>query len=768
MRRYSITLFLCALAALTAGAQRLTTITASKLLNVDGSGVTGQLCLSAVGVSGSPQGFMFGSGGQGTTQAKCFSVTAGVLQSGVTVPDTSVSTPANLCLAATLTDRLAPASRNPVRTWSCLQPSGSSWSLDGQPPTGSYALPFFGISTSLAGNNTFTGTNTFTSPIVGHATLDLPLTGGTLTGALNTDGISDSSGVAIGSGGYLTVPSTGAEYFYGAATFYGPSASVDLYSNAAATSGANYQAPPLTWTGTYWNGSASATDAWTLQPQMGTGTNPTSNLTFFHFGSSGVASVTLPNPTTATTQTTGDSSTKVATDAFVGNTMAAYAPLASPSFTGTVTAPGGVGINSSGYLTVPSTGAEYFYGAATFYGPSASVDLYSNAAATSGANYQAPPLTWTSTYWNGSASATDAWTLQPQMGTGTNPTSNLTFFHFGSSGVASVTLPNPTTATTQTTGDSSTKVATDAFVGSTMAAYATLASPTFTGTVTAPTFSGSLTGHASLDAPLASPALTGTPTAPTQTTGDSSTKVATDAFVANTFAAPPAIGSGTSNDATFNNLTQTSSGGAYFYGQATIYGPSGGMLLLANQIATSGTNYQAPPLTFNSSYWNGSASSGDGWNFQPVLGSGTNPTSTLVLGHSFGTTGFASVQLPAVTIPSVAGAGTATFAAGAGAGTSPGTPTCKTSFVCDSIGGTVSLTTGTATPTTGTVVTFTFGTTRIHIPTCFSQVRLPASPYTLVDTLATCTTTACNINLTGAALSVTSSYEIRIACPDGN
>ena len=192
------------------------------------------------------------------------------------------------------------------------------------------------------------------------------------------------------------------------------------------------------------------------------------------------------------------------------------------------------------------------------------------------------------------------------------------------------------------------------------------------------------------------------------------------------------------------------------------------MLLLANQIATSGTNYQAPPLTFNSSYWNGSASSGDGWNFQPVLGSGTNPTSTLVLGHSFGTTGFASVQLPAVTIPSVAGAGTATFAAGAGAGTSPGTPTCKTSFVCDSIGGTVSLTTGTATPTTGTVVTFTFGTTRIHIPTCFSQVRLPASPYTLVDTLATCTTTACNINLTGAALSVTSSYEIRIACPDGN
>lgn len=40
----------------------------------------------------------------------------------------------------------------------------------------------------LPQNNTWTGVNTYTQPIVGHATLDLPLTGGTLTGSLTLPG----------------------------------------------------------------------------------------------------------------------------------------------------------------------------------------------------------------------------------------------------------------------------------------------------------------------------------------------------------------------------------------------------------------------------------------------------------------------------------------------------------------------------------------------------------------------------------------------------
>jgi hypothetical protein len=74
---------------------------------------------------------------------------------------------------------------------------------------------------------------------------------------------------------------------------------------------------------------------------------------------------------------------------------------------------------------------------------------------------------------------------------------------FGSAPV----LPTTSTATTQTGSDSSTKVATTAFVAGTFAK-------------------------------LASPALTGSPTAPTQTVGDSSTKLATTSFVMAAVAVP--------------------------------------------------------------------------------------------------------------------------------------------------------------------------------------------------------------------------------------
>lgn len=79
-----------------------------------------------------------------------------------------------------------------------------------------------------------------------------------------------------------------------------------------------------------------------------------------------------------------------------------------------------------------------------------------------------------------------------------------------------------------------------------LALKANLASPTFTGTVSAPTPTGgdnstkvattafiqsTLSGLAGTYAPLASPALTGNPTAPTPTVADSDTSIATTAFV---------------------------------------------------------------------------------------------------------------------------------------------------------------------------------------------------------------------------------------------
>ena len=101
------------------------------------------------------------------------------------------------------------------------------------------------------------------------------------------------------------------------------------------------------------------------------------------------------------------------------------------------------------------------------------------------------------------------------------------------------TLPTGTTATTQATSDSSTKLATTAFVKN--QAYATLASPTFTGTPLAPTptTSDNSTKVATTAfvknqsyAPIASPTFTGMPQAPTASYNSDTTLIATTAFVA--------------------------------------------------------------------------------------------------------------------------------------------------------------------------------------------------------------------------------------------
>jgi len=79
--------------------------------------------------------------------------------------------------------------------------------------------------------------------------------------------------------------------------------------------------------------------------------------------------------------------------------------------------------------------------------------------------------------------------------------------------------------------------------------HATLASPTFTGTVTIPSgasISGYLTTStaSSTYAPLASPTLTGTPAAPTATAGTNTTQLATTAFVAAAVGAIVSVPSG--------------------------------------------------------------------------------------------------------------------------------------------------------------------------------------------------------------------------------
>jgi hypothetical protein len=73
--------------------------------------------------------------------------------------------------------------------------------------------------------------------------------------------------------------------------------------------------------------------------------------------------------------------------------------------------------------------------------------LTDNQSATSGANKNGPIGSIVSNYWTGAASANDIWNIQDVLGAGTNPTSVLTFSHSGSSGAATVSLPDITVTT---------------------------------------------------------------------------------------------------------------------------------------------------------------------------------------------------------------------------------------------------------------------------------------------------------------------------------
>jgi hypothetical protein len=62
--------------------------------------------------------------------------------------------------------------------------------------------------------------------------------------------------------------------------------------------------------------------------------------------------------------------------------------------------------------------------------------------------------------------------------------------------------------------------------------------------------------------------------------------------------------------------------------------------------ATSGANFNSGAVSLTGSYWNGSGPVVDSWSISNVLGSGTNPTSTLTIGHT-GTSGQSIVSIQA-------------------------------------------------------------------------------------------------------------------------
>ena len=247
-------------------------------------------------------------------------------------------------------------------------------------------------------------------------------------------------------------------------------------------------------------------------------------------GAAPLASPAFSGTPTAPTQAALDNSTKLATTAYTDSAVAVektraqgaealLAPLASPALTGTPTAPTpATSDNSTKLATTAWVNAQGFgSGSGNVTGPGSSTT--GDIASFSGTNGKTIQD-------SGMAVSSLAPLVSPAF-TGTP------------------------TAPTQAALDNSTKLATTAYTDSAVAVEKTraqgaeallapLAGPALTGTPTAPTpaTSDSSTKLATTAyvqnqgfAPLTSPTLTGTPTAPTPATSDSSTKLATTAWV---------------------------------------------------------------------------------------------------------------------------------------------------------------------------------------------------------------------------------------------
>lgn len=281
------------------------------------------------------------------------------------------------------------------------------------------------------------------------------------------------------------------------------------------------------------------------------------------------ASPTFTGTPSAPTPTAGDNTTKLATTAFVET---AVAGAGGGTVTSVFTRTGAVVAASGDYTVGQVTGAA----------PLASPTLTGVPAAPTAAALTATTQIATTAY---ADSAVGVETTRAETAEALKAP------------LASPALTGTPTAPTQTTGDSSTKIATDAFVATAVtngvatettraeaaeALLAPKASPALTGVPTAPTAAAltsttqvATTAYAdsavgvektralaaeALLAPLASPALTGSPTAPTQTTGDSSTKIATDAFVAT------AVATETTRAETAEALAYPKAGGVSYTG----------------------------------------------------------------------------------------------------------------------------------------------------------------------------------------------------------
>lgn len=177
-------------------------------------------------------------------------------------------------------------------------------------------------------------------------------------------------------------------------------------------------------------------------------------------------------------------------------------------------------------------------------------------------------------------------------------------------------------------------------------------------------------------------------------------------------------------------------------------GITAGKLCRITQILNSGTSYYSGADCTTQS-------PGEQWYFSP-----TNPLNSPVWASALVVSTTTLTIAAPISGLSFAGMQTATFVAGAAAGTGP-TVACVASHSCDSFSGEITLTTGTA-PTTGTLLTITLGTTRTNIPNC--QVSVTASSVGAITTDQWAETTTTIVITANTALTLSTAYKVSYIC----
>ena len=241
-------------------------------------------------------------------------------------------------------------------------------------------------------------------------------------------------------------------------------------------------------------------------------------------------------------------------------------------------------------------------------------------------------------------------------------------------------------------------------------------------------------------ATLASPTFTGTPSAPTQTTGDNTTALATDVFVNASITAGGFLTTSSASSTYAPKASPT------FTGTVTV--PTETIVSSGNMHLDAATGAYYVCINCD----NNTGTSG----FVIQNGTGSSPTTEFQVTGSGNTTatGYLSSK-------GWFGNYTASYTAGAAAGTSP-TIACATTHTCTNIQGTYSIKTGTS-PTTGTLVTINLNHTQNNILDCSSDLWLPGTGHILTYELTNSTTSTIVVTL-DAALTASTTYYFTYVC----